>query len=364
MTTLLLAIIYLAFISLGLPDALLGAAWPAMHEGMNVPISYAGIISAVIFVCTVISSLMSDRLHRRFGTGWIVAVSVAVSAASIFGFAFSRSFALLVALSIPYGLAAGSIDAALNNYVALHYASRHMSWLHCMWGVGTIVGPQVMGAALAGGAAWQSGYLWVAVIQSVIAAVMIFSLPLWKINRHPGVSEDEGRPLSIRQAVSLPGAKCVLLIFCFYCAVEQSALLCIGITAGRALSGFFTMKLSDDNMIRLGLSVMLTASVIMLLPLGEAGAICGLLLFGAGCAPVYPCTIHATPRRFGAENSQALIGIQMACAYVGTCLAPPLFGLIARFAGVRWLPVYLILPTAAMLFLLRRIRGLKRAVDQ
>lgn len=217
---------------------------------------------------------------------------------------------------------------------------------------------------------------------------MIFSLPLWKINRHPGVSEDEGRPLSIRQAVSLPGAKCVLLIFCFYCAVEQSALLwgssylaghagmsadraaslgalfCIGITAGRALSGFFTMKLSDDNMIRLGLSVMLTASVIMLLPLGEAGAICGLLLFGAGCAPVYPCTIHATPRRFGAENSQALIGIQMACAYVGTCLAPPLFGLIARFAGVRWLPVYLILPTVAMLFLLRRIRGLKRAVDQ
>ena len=388
MTTLLLAIIYLAFISLGLPDALLGAAWPAMHEGMNVPISYAGIISAVISVCTVISSLMSDRLHRRFGTGWIVAVSVAVSAASIFGFAFSRSFALLVALSIPYGLAAGSIDAALNNYVALHYASRHMSWLHCMWGVGTIVGPQVMGAALAGGAAWQSGYLWVAVIQSVIAAVMIFSLPLWKINRHPGVSEDEGRPLSIRQAVSLPGAKCVLLIFCFYCAVEQSALLwgssylaghagmsadraaslgalfCIGITAGRALSGFLTMKLSDDNMIRLGLSVMLTASVIMLLPLCEAGAICGLLLFGAGCAPVYPCTIHATPRRFGAENSQALIGIQMACAYVGTCLAPPLFGLIARFAGVRWLPVYLILPTAAMLFLLRRIRGLKRAVDQ
>ncbi len=385
MTTLLLAIIYLAFISLGLPDALLGAAWPAMHESLNVPISDAGVISGVISVCTVISSLLSDRLNRRFGTGWIVAVSVAVSAASILGFAFGRSFAVLVVLSVPYGLAAGSIDAALNNYVALHYASRHMSWLHCMWGVGTIVGPQVMGAALEGGASWQSGYLYVAVIQGAITAVMIFALPLWKINKAPGeAAEDGGRPLSIRQAVALPGAKCVLLIFCFYCAVEQSALLwgssylaghtgmstdraaslgalfCLGITVGRALSGFITLKLNDDSMIRLGLSIMVTASVIMLLPLGEAGAICGLVLFGLGCAPVYPCTIHATPRRFGAENSQALIGIQMASAYVGTCLAPPLFGIIARHAGVRWMPVYLLLPTAAMLLLLRSIRGLER----
>lgn len=388
MASLLLAVIYVAFISLGLPDSLLGSAWPTMSQDLNVPVAWAGGISAVISMFTIVSALLSDRMTLKFGAGKVTAVSVALTAAALAGFSVTSNYWVLLAIAIPYGLGAGGVDAALNNYVAIHYESRHMSWLHCMWGVGTIVGPQVMGAALAGGAAWQSGYLWVAVIQSVIAAVMIFSLPLWKINRHPGVSEDEGRPLSIRQAVSLPGAKCVLLIFCFYCAVEHSALLwgssylaghagmsadraaslgalfCIGITAGRALSGFLTMKLSDDNMIRLGLSVMLTASVVMLLPLGEAGAICGLLLFGAGCAPVYPCTIHATPRRFGAENSQALIGIQMACAYVGTCLAPPLFGLIARFAGVRWLPVYLILPTVAMLLLLRRIRGLKRAVDQ
>ena len=380
MTTLLLAVIYLAFISLGLPDALLGSAWPAMRNDLAAPLSGAGSLALLISACTVVSSLLSDRLNRRFGTGKIVTVSVIVSALSLLGFSQSRSFAVLFLLAVPFGLAAGSIDAALNNYVALHYASRHMSWLHCMWGVGTVVGPQVMGAALAGGMPWQRGYMTVSLIQGCIALVMLLSAPLWKIHKDAEHAENGGRALSLRETLSIPGAKSVMLMFLFYCAAEQSALLwgssyleghlgmatdraasmgslfCIGITVGRAVSGFVTMKLSDDSMIKLGLGIMLTAAAMMLLPLGELPAACGLVLFGVGCAPIYPCTIHATPERFGAENSQALVGVQMASAYVGTCLAPPLFGLLAQRLGVSSLPVYLIIPTAGMLLLHKRRR--------
>ena len=375
MTTLLLAVIYLAFISLGLPDALLGSAWPAMRVDLAAPLSGAGMLALLISACTVVSSLLSDRLTRRFGTGRLVTLSVIVSALSLLGFSLSRSFAVLFLLAVPYGLAAGCIDAALNNYVALHYASRHMSWLHCMWGVGTIVGPQVMGAALAGGMPWQRGYMTVSMIQGCIALVMLSSMSLWKIHKSQNAAADGGRALSLRETLSIPGAKSVMLMFLFYCAAEQSALLwgssylaghvgmaadraasmgslfCIGITVGRAVSGFVTMKLEDDTMIRLGLGIMLAAAAMMLLPLGETAAVCGLVLFGVGCAPIYPCTIHATPGRFGEENSQALVGVQMASAYVGTCLAPPLFGVLAQWIGVSILPLYLIAPTAAMLLL-------------
>lgn len=375
MTTLLLAVIYLAFISLGLPDALLGSAWPAMRVDLAAPLSGAGAIALIISLCTVVSSLMSDRLNRRFGTGGIVTASVIISALSLLGFSVSRSFVVLCLIAVPYGLAAGSIDAALNNFVALHYASRHMSWLHCMWGVGTIVGPQVMGAALAGGMPWQRGYMLVSLMQGCIALIMLLSMPLWKIHKNLDGTDNNGRALSLRETLSIPGAGTVMLLFLCYCAAEQSALLwgssylaghlglpadraasmgslfCIGITAGRAVSGFVTMKLEDDSMIKLGLGIMLTAAVMLLLPLGETAAVCGLILFGVGCAPIYPCTIHATPARFGEENSQALVGVQMASAYVGTCLAPPLFGLIAQRMGVSFLPLYLILPTAVMLLL-------------
>lgn len=375
MTTLLLAVIYLAFISLGLPDALLGSAWPAMRVDLAAPLSGAGAIALIISLCTVVSSLMSDRLNRRFGTGCIVTASVIISALSMLGFGFSPSFTALCLIAVPYGLAAGSIDAALNNYVALHYASRHMSWLHCMWGVGTIAGPQVMGAALAGGMPWQRGYMTVSLMQGCIAVIMLLSMPLWKNHKNPDGTYNNGRTLSLRETLSIPGAKSVMLMFLCYCAAEQStilwgssyleghlgmaadraasmgSLLCIGITAGRAVSGFVTMKLEDDSMIKLGLGIMLAAAVMLLLPLGETAAVCGLILFGVGCAPIYPCTIHATPARFGEENSQALVGVQMASAYVGTCLAPPLFGLIAQRMGVSFLPLYLILPTAVMLLL-------------
>lgn len=365
MIQLLLAIIYLAFISLGLPDALLGSAWPTMYPQLGVPVSWAGAISMIIAVGTVISSLLSDRLTRRFGAGLVTAVSVGMTALALFGFSISGSFALLCLWAVPYGLGAGSVDAALNNYVALHYASRHMSWLHCMWGVGASVGPYIMGAALTGGAGWHGGYRCIAIMQIALTLILLLSLPLWKRGAGPE-GEGGGRALTLREIVSIPGAKAVMLSFFCYCALEQTAGLWaasymtlhrgvtpetaaglaaaffLGITAGRALSGFLTFRLSDGQMVRLGQAVTAVGIAALLLPLGTPAAAAGLVLIGLGCAPIYPCIIHSTPEHFGAENSQALIGVQMASAYIGICLMPPLFGLIAGHLGVRLLPFYLL----------------------
>lgn len=370
MIHLLLAVIYLSFISLGLPDSLLGSAWPSMYVEFDVPISYAGIIAMVISAGTVISSLQSDRLTRRFGTGIVTTVSVAMTALALFGFSVTHSFLLLCLWAIPYGLGAGSVDASLNNYVALHYASRHMSWLHCMWGVGASIGPYIMGFALTGGQAWNMGYRYIAVIQAVLTAILFFSLPLWKKRNGEASEAADGKAakaLTLRQIIAIPGAKAVLITFFCYCALEQTAglwassylalfkgytaeaaaeyaaLFYIGITAGRALSGFLTLKLSDVQMIRLGAAVILLGLVILLLPLGGYAAPFGLVLIGFGCAPIYPCVIHSTPAHFGADKSQAVIGVQMAFAYVGTSLMPPLFGLIANHIHVALLPVYLLI---------------------
>ena len=366
MFSLLLPVIYLAFISLGLPDSLLGSAWPVMHAQFGVPVSYAGIISMIISCCTVVSALMSDRLTSRFGTGLVTAVSVVMTALALAGFSVSGSFWLLCLWAVPYGLGAGSVDASLNNYVALHYASRHMSWLHCMWGVGTTVGPLVMGAALSGGQSWNMGYRYVSLIQAVISLLLFISLPLWKKAGAQSAGAEERKPLPLREVVRIPGAKEVMLSFFCYCAYEQTAILwgssylagaagfraeraasyaslfCIGITAGRGLSGFITYKLSDTQMIRLGQSVVALGAVLMLLPLGAWNRMAGLLIVGLGCAPVYPSIIHSTPANFGAENSQAVIGVQMASAYVGTTLMPPVFGLIAQHISVRLMPVFIL----------------------
>lgn len=370
MTHLLLIIIYLSFISLGLPDALLGSAWPSMYPQFDVPVSYAGMISMIIALGTVVSSLQSDRLTRKLGTGKVTAFSVALTAVALFGFSISHSFIALCLWAVPYGLGAGSVDASLNNYVALHYKSRHMSWLHCMWGVGASIGPYVMGAMLTGGKAWNSGYRVIAVLQVVLTAILLFSLPLWK--KRPQLvtengEEKEAKAMSIREVVALKGAKEILLCFFCYCAMEQTAglwassyltlykgvpaqtaawfgsMFFIGITIGRALSGFVTMKLNDRQMIRLGEAIVAAGTVMMLLPFGEAVSLAGLIVIGFGCAPIYPCVIHSTPAHFGEDKSQAIIGIQMACAYVGTCLMPPLFGLIANHISVALLPVYLLL---------------------
>lgn len=383
MTQLLLAIIYLAFISLGLPDSLLGSAWPTMYIQFDVPISYAGIISMIISAGTIISSLQSDRLTKKLGTGKVTAISVAATAVALFGFSFSHSFWALCLWAIPYGLGAGSVDASLNNYVALHYESRHMSWLHCMWGVGATAGPYIMGIALSMGQGWNMGYRYIGIIQVVLTAILVFSIPLWKGRKSlvknlqntgteqllGNASEKAGttseKALSLREILKIAGAKEVMICFFCYCALEQTAglwassyltlhkgvssemaaifasLFYIGITVGRAISGFITMKLNDIQMIRLGQGIIVAGIVAMILPGSNILAMAGLVLIGLGCAPIYPCVIHSTPAHFGADKSQAIIGVQMAFAYIGTMLMPPLFGMIACGISVALLPFYL-----------------------
>ena len=371
MVHLLLAIIYMAFISLGLPDALLGAAWPSMVPELGAPVSFAGVIFVIISVGTVVSSLLSQRLNLRFGPGRVTAFSVAMTAAALFGFASCRTAWQLCLWAVPYGLGAGSVDACLNNYVALHYASRHMSWLHCMWGIGASVGPYIMGAVLSAGRHWSAGYHAIGVLQLALTAVLLLSLPLWK----KGDGQEEGekaKPLGLKEIFAIPGAKPLLLAFFCYCALEQTmglwagsylalyrgftpeqaagfaGLFFLGITLGRALNGFLTIRFSDSFLTRAGFVIIALGIAAVLLPLGNAMALAGLVLVGLGCAPVYPCIIHATPARFGAERSQAVIGILMAGAYLGNCLMPPLFGLIANHISIGLLPPYLLLLLTVM----------------
>lgn len=374
MFSLLLPIIYLSFISLGLPDSLLGAAWPVIHREIGAPLSWSGIVFMIIAVGTIVSSLLSDRLTRRLGAGKVTAISVAMTCAALFGFSFSRSFPWLCLWAVPYGLGAGGVDAALNNYVALHYASRHMSWLHCMWGIGATVGPYIMGLVLKSGRSWNMGYRSIGLIQLVLTAGLVLSLPLWK-SADSGTGEaGSRRALPLREVAALPGAKAVMLCFFCYCAVEQTvglwassylvtargvdavtaarygSLFFLGITAGRALSGFITMKLNDTQMVRLGQGVIVLGLALLFLPLGNQAALTGLVIIGFGCAPVYPSLIHATPAHFGAERSQAVIGVQMASAYTGTSLMPPLFGWLASHTSIRLFPVYLSVLLVLMVF--------------
>lgn len=363
MYSLLLAVIYLAFISLGLPDALLGSGWPTMYTQLQVPFSYAGIISMIISAGTIVSSFFSDRLTRKFGAGLVTAVSVLLTAGALFGFSVSGSFYLLCIMAIPYGLGAGAVDAALNNYVALHYSSRHMSWLHCFWGVGTIVSPYIMSYALLH-STWTNGYRTVSCLQFAIAAVILVTLPLWKVNKQTETESGETALLGIKGAFKIKGVPYLLLGFLAYCAAEATTMLWassylegtrgisnekaaaygslffIGITTGRFLSGFISDKLGDNKMIRLGVSIALAGVVCIALPF-TVTAVVGFVIIGLGCAPVYPCIIHSTPDNFGAENSQGIIGIQMASAYVGSTFMPPVFGLIANYISLKLMPVYL-----------------------
>lgn len=376
MIQLLLPIIYLAFISLGLPDSLLGSAWPSMYPLLGVPVSHAGILSMIISFGTIVSSLNSDRLTRALGAGKVTAISVGMTAAALFGFSISTQFWMLCLWAVPYGLGAGSVDAALNNYVALHYESRHMSWLHCMWGIGTMVSPMVMGRVLAGGGPWTAGYRYIALFQIALTAVLFLSLPLWQ-KRTDEAAEDGTAPqaLSLGQVFRLPGAKEVMLCFFCYCALETTAglwassyltltrgvaadtaasfasLFYIGITAGRAACGFLTLKLSDTQMIRLGQGVLAVGVAALLVPGPQLLALAGLVLVGVGCAPIYPSIIHATPDHFGADRSQAVIGIQMASAYVGNLVMPPLFGLLANNITPALFPFYLLVLLVLMVFM-------------
>ncbi len=368
MASLLLAIIYLAFISLGLPDGLLGAAWPSMYPQMGVPVGNAGMVSMTIAAGTVVSSLMSERVIRRFGTGKVSAVSVLMTAIGLFGFSFSRQFWMLFIWAIPYGLGAGSIDAALNNYVALHYKARHMSWLHCFWGLGASIGPYIMGFCLHRGMGWPSGYQIIGVLQVVLTAFLFFSLPLWK---KTGEAEEQEvstptRSKSLPEIISILGAKQLFIAFFSYSAVETvtglwagsymvqyrgvsesnaaswTALFYFGVMLGRGASGFITGRFGDRKMIRMGQIVLLAGILLLILP-GNNFTLClGLLVIGLGCAPIYPSIIHSTPDNFGREASQSIVGVEMACAYCGTTFMPPLVGLITSRISMALYPFALL----------------------
>lgn len=378
MYSLLLAIIYIAFISLGLPDSLLGSGWPVMHGDLNVPVSYMGIVSMIVSGGTIISSLMSDRLTKRFGTETVTAVSVFLTAAALLGFSFSNKFWMLMAFGVPYGLGAGAIDAALNNYVALHYTSKHMSWLHCFWGVGTIISPFIMSYALVN-SAWNTGYRIVAFIQILIAVLMFAAMPVWKINKGKSESSESSEPLGISKALKIKGVPFLLVGFFSYCAAEATAMswassylvevkgvkeeraaafasmFFIGLTAGRFIGGFVMDKLGDRKMIRLGTAALISGIVCLFIPLSsELLSLAGFVVIGLGCAPIYPCIIHSTPGNFGAGNSGAIIGIQMASAYVGSTFIPPLYGLLGRLVGFEILPAFLILFAVLMIFMVEK----------
>ena len=379
MFSLLLPLIYLSFISLGLPDGLLGAAWPTMYPIFGVDVSASGIVFIIISAGTVVSSLLSDRMTTRFGTGNVTAVSVALTAAALFGFSISFSFPMLCLWAIPYGLGAGGVDASLNNYVALHYESRHMSWLHCMWGIGATTGPYIMGAVLSGGGVWNTGYRIIGFVQLVLVILLFSSKGIWKQSAASDVPE-EHKPLTLKKVLAIPGAKEIMVSFFCYCALEQTAglwaasylvlhrgiaaetaatfasMFFLGITLGRFLNGFLAMKLSDHAMIRMGFGIIAVGILLLLLPLGNTWALAGLVIVGLGCAPVYPCIIHSTPAHFGAKNSQALVGVQMASAYTGNILMPPLFGVIANHISIRLFPWYMLGILVLMAFMYSRMR--------
>ena len=370
MASLLLPVIYLAFISLGLPDALLGSAWPSMYTELGASLSWAGIVSMIISVGTIVSALCSERLNLRLGTGGVTFLSVMLTAVALLGFSLSTSFWQLCLWAVPYGLGAGSVDAALNNYVALHYESRHMSWLHCMWGVGASIGPVIMGRALAGGT-WQGGYRTIALLQFALTAVLLLSLRLWK-RPQANVEGADFKPHPIPELLRRPGVPQVLLCFFCYSALEATAgmwaasyctlvrgidaetaarwasLFYVGITIGRGVCGFLTMKISDQNMIRLGQALIAAGVVLILAPLGQGTLFAGLITVGLGCAPIYPSIIHETPVNFGRDVSMSMTGLQMATAYVGSCLMPPLFGLLAQYVTPTLYPWFLAVILALM----------------
>ena len=363
MYLLLLAIIYIAFISLGLPDSLLGAAWPTIRNDFGVPLSYMGLVSMIISGGTIVSSLMSERLTKKFSARIVTTVSVSLTAVALFGFSMSTEFYQLCLWGIPYGFGAGAIDATLNNYVALHYNSKHMSWLHCFWGVGTIISPYIMSYALVH-TMWTDGYRMVSYIQFGIVVVLVLALPLWKINQTADAKVESAKVLGLKGALKIKGVPYLLLAFLSYCAAEATtmlwassylegtrgataeeaaafgALFFIGMTIGRFWAGFVSDRIGDNKMIRLGTAIALGGVLCIAVPVKIVSLI-GFVIIGLGCAPVYPCIIHSTPTNFGAENSQGIIGIQMASAYVGSTFMPPVFGILANHIDIRLMPVYL-----------------------
>lgn len=374
MATLLLVIIYIAFISLGLPDSLLGPAWPIIHKDFQVSISYAGIVTMIISGGTILSSFFSGKLIKRFGTGKITAVSVFLTAAGLAGTYFSPGFLWICLCGIPLGIGAGAVDSALNNFVALHYKAKHMNWLHCFWGIGATAGPLIMSFFIRKNNNWRMGYGVIAILQIILVACLILSLPLWKkFQQEETEQTTDSVDIKISKLISLPGAKPALTSFFCYCAIEATAglwgssylvtakgisaevaarwisLYYLGITIGRFLSGFLSLKMNNKTLIRLGQIIILVGVALLALPLFDIFQMFAFILIGLGCAPIYPAMLHETPNRFGKEISQGIMGIQMAVAYVGGTFMSPLFGLLSKLIGFQWFPAFLLFLVAIML---------------
>lgn len=367
MASLLIAVIYLAFVSLGLPDSLLGSAWPVMQVSFGVPSSYAGYVSMTISFMTILSSLCSLNLMRRLETKWIVILSTALTVIGLIGFSYCQQYWVLFLFAIPYGLGAGSIDAALNHYVANHYSGRVMNFLHCFYGLGAIISPNIMAIALKS-AHWNQGYRWTAYIQIGILLVCILSLPLWKLNEDKGEEEKE-EIAGIGETLKVPGVVLTLVAFFAYCAGEATCFLWTssyfagvyegispetvaafgslvfgGLMLGRLIAGIVSEKLGDRRLIRLGLLVEMLGIVVVLLSTSTyIPAAVGFLLIGTGMGPIYPSIQHMAPENFGKKYSAAAIGMQMAAAYVGSTFMPMVFGALQQEIGIWIMPLYLIL---------------------
>ncbi|MBQ3370470.1 MAG: MFS transporter [Mogibacterium sp.] len=378
MYSLLLAVIYLIFISLGLPDSLLGSGWPTMQVAFGVPSSYAGYVSMAISFMTIISALISPRMIRKIHTKWIVIASIMLTVMGLIGFSFSRSYAMLFLFVVPYGLGAGAIDASVNHYVANHYSSSVMNFLHCFYGVGAVISPCIMAQALKA-ARWNEGYRWTAYIQMGILLVCVLSLPLWKQNE--AAAEEKNRDSAgIRETLKVPGVVLTLVAFFAYCSGEATCFLWTpsyfagtrdglsdetiasfgslifgGLMLGRLISGFISNRLGDRRLIRIGITIELIGILLVILPAKSyVIAAIGFVVIGAGMGPVYPAIRHMAPANFGKKYSAAVIGLQMASAYVGSTFMPMVFGHLQQHIGIGIMPSYLLLFALINIGLLER----------
>lgn len=373
MTTILLIIIYIAFISLGLPDSMFGAAWPTIRLDLGLPMEGAGLVSFIVASGTIVSSLFSGVLIKKFGTGKLTLISVFMTAMPLLGFSFSHNYLWLCLLAVPLGLGAGAVDAALNNFVALHFSARHMSWLHCFWGIGATAGPVIMSAAIASTGNWRNGYLIVAVIQIVLVFILFFSLPIWRKFKEETGETEETHGEKDKNILKLPGIFPAMIGFFCYCALESTtglwgasylvqskgisaavaagwvSMFYLGITIGRFVNGIFTLKFTNPVLIRSGQIIIGIGALILLISDWKLGSPIGLTLIGIGCAPIYPSMLHETPVRFGKNNSSSLMGLQMAFAYVGATVVPPVLGLVMGRTGTKFYPIFLLILLVIML---------------
>ncbi|MFI3174204.1 MAG: MFS transporter [Bacillota bacterium] len=379
MGLLLLAIIYLAFIGLGVPDAVLGATWPIISTELSFPLAHMGYLTLIIAGGTIFSSLFSYKWIHRFGVCTVTSVSIATTAVAMWGFSLCESFFAFCLWAIPYGVGAGCVDAALNNYVAVHYESRHMSWLHCMWGLGATLGPYIMSFALLQTKSWQQGYIYLFFIQVILVLIVVCSRTLWTKNDAENEENEENKTQRpIKELIKMKAVPQILIAFFFFCALEQTsglwassyfvyakgispetatswtALFYLGITIGRGIGGFLTMKYSDIQMVRAGCVIMLIG--ICFLSYGPLP----FLIIGLGSSPVYPAIIHSTPIFFNKTDAQAIIGLEMASAYTGNLIIPFLFGHLANFTSVKLYPWYVLFLLGGLVYFYEKVIKLKK----